>query len=97
MFPKMTVRHTDGEEVEVAGKKADVIRFERKFKEPATAIFGGDGFYTEYLWFFGWLAEGRVREVPDFDEWMETVDGVDVGSFTENEDPPTDPGGSPTP
>jgi hypothetical protein len=48
------------------------------------------------LWYFGWCAEKRVNaDIPVFDDWMETVEGVDILS-EEEEESPTDPSSSPS-
>lgn len=96
MFDNMKITHTDGTVVECSGRNSDVVRFERQFKQPASTIFDDGGLYTEHLWFFGWLAEGRERDVPGFDEWMDSVELVAIHT-DEDEVPPTDPDGSPTP
>jgi hypothetical protein len=63
---------------------------------PVSNLFSDGGIYTEHLWFFGWCAEKRINSGrPDFDEWMETVDGVDILS-EEEEETPTDPSSSPS-
>lgn len=96
MFGKYKITHLDGTVIEAAGRKVDAVKFERNFKMPASAMFGDDGIYTEHLWYFGWCAEKRVTsDLPDFDEWMETVEGVDILS-EEDEPTPTDPSSSPS-
>jgi hypothetical protein len=96
MFAKYKITHLDGTVIEAAGRKVDAVKFERQFKMPVSNLFGDDGIYTEHLWYFGWCAEKRVNaELPDFDDWMETVEGVDI--VTEEEEPtPTDPSSSPS-
>jgi hypothetical protein len=96
MFAKYRITHQDGTIIEAVGRKVDAVKFERQFKMPVSSIFGDDGIYTEHLWFFGWCAEQRINtDLPGFDEWMETVDGVDVLP-EEEEETPTDPSSSPS-
>lgn len=97
MFAKYRITHQDGNIVEAPGRKVDAVKFERQFKMPVSNLFGEGGIYTEHLWFFGWCAEKRINsDLPDFDEWMETVDGVDILSEEEEEETPTDPSSSPS-
>lgn len=96
MFAKYKITHLDGTVIEAAGRKVDAVKFEREFKMPVSNLFGDNGIYTEHLWFFGWCAEKRVNaDLPVFDEWMETVEGVDILS-EEEEETPTDPSSSPS-
>jgi hypothetical protein len=101
MFNTMRVTRLDGEVVEVHGRRADVIKFERRFKQPTSSLFDNDdpeslGRFTEPVWFFAWLADGRDREVPDFDEWCETIDGVQIVATEADPVPPTNPDGPPS-
>ena len=97
MFAKYKITHLDGTVIEAAGRKVDAVKFERQFKMPVSNLFGDDGIYTEHLWYFGWCAEKRVNaELPDFDDWMETVEGVDIVTEEEEEPTPTDPSSSPS-
>jgi hypothetical protein len=96
MFAKYRITHQDGNIVEAPGRKVDAVKFERQYKMPVSNLFSEGGIYTEHLWFFGWCAEKRINsDLPDFDEWMETVDGVDILS-EEDEETPTDPSSSPS-
>lgn len=92
MFKQMKVTHTDGSEVDVEGRRADLVRFERHFKIPAGKMFNDDGLFVEHLWFYAWCAEGRASEVGDFDTWMETVDSVEIVAIEDaDSEVPTDP------
>ena len=97
MFKKMKVAHTDGTEVEVEGRKADIIRFERQFKLPAGRMFGDGGLFVEHLWFYAWCAEARAGDVGSFDDWMETVDSVEILDTGDDQENPTEPDRSPSP
>jgi hypothetical protein len=96
MFDKYRITLNDGTTLEAEGRKADAVKFERQFKIPVSSLFSDGGIYTEHLWFFGWCAEKRINsDLPDFDEWMENVDGVDILQ-EEEEETPTDPSSSPS-
>jgi len=97
MFAKYRITHQDETVTEVEGRKVDAVKFERRFKMPVSNLFVDGGLYTEHLWFFGWCAEKRVNsELPDFDEWMESVNGVEIVMEDETEEHPTDPSSSPS-
>lgn len=97
MFAKYRITHQDGTIIEAEGRKVDAVKFERQFKMPVSSLFEDGGLYTEHLWFFGYCAEKRLNpELPGFDDWMETVDGVDILNAEENEPHPTDPSSSPS-
>lgn len=91
MFATMKIHYNDGTELEVHGRTADVIAYERKFHQPATSVLSTGTMFTEHLWFFAWIAEAREREVIPFDDWIETVLGVEVIFADEVKDPPTEP------
>lgn len=97
MFKKMHVTYEDGSEVDVAGKRSDIIAFERKFGVPGSSIFD-EGIWTERLWFFGWRAAKRDNpELAEFEDWIDTVSAVEVVVVEEEAAPPTDPDSTPTP
>jgi hypothetical protein len=96
MFAKYRITHQNGTVIEAEGRKVDAVKLERKFKIPASSLFDG-GIYTEHLWFFGYCAEKRLNsELPEFDDWMETVDGVEIIMEDESDEHPTDPSSSPS-
>ena len=95
MFKLLRITRTDGTEVTAEGRKADIVRFEHRFKGPIGIMFTDDGFFMEHMWFFGWCAEKRANpEIPDFDEWIEDVESVEV--IEEAEENPSDPSPSPS-
>jgi hypothetical protein len=97
MFAKYKITHLDGTVIEAPGRKVDAVKFERQFKMPVSNLFEDGGIYTEHLWYFGWCAEKRVNaDIPVFDDWMETVEGVDIVTEEEEEESPTDPSSSPS-
>jgi hypothetical protein len=96
MFASMKVAHVDGTVVDCEGRRSDAIRFERHYGIPSTRIVGDDGLFVEHLWYFGWLAESRVRDVGEFDEWMDTVDSVEIATDDDAETDPTNPSSSPS-
>jgi hypothetical protein len=97
MFAKYKITFEDGTDLEVSGRKADAIRFERQFKIPVAAMFSEDGVRQEHLWFFGWCAAKRTNtDIVSFDDWIETVESVDIMAVEEEEQTPTDPSFSPS-
>jgi hypothetical protein len=97
MFAKYKITFEDGTDLEVPGRKADAIRFERQFKIPVAAMFSEDGVRQEHLWFFGWCAAKRNNpDIVSFDDWIETVESVDIMAVEEEEQTPTDPSSSPS-
>lgn len=97
MFKHLKIEHVDGSIVDVEGRKADVVRFERHFKMPAGRMFSEDGLYVEHLWFYAWLAEARhTDDLGDFEEWMETVESVEIVTEDVEPDVPTVPSPSPS-
>jgi hypothetical protein len=96
VFKHLKVEHVDGTVVDVEGRKADVVRFERHFKMPAGRIFSDEGLYVEHLWFYAWLAEARKAEVGDFETWMESVESVEIVTEDDDSESPTDPSPSPS-
>jgi hypothetical protein len=96
MFDKYRITYSDGTANEVTGKKSDVVRFERKYKMPVANMLADNAIYTEHLWFFGWCAEQRAGNTElSFDDWVETIESVEV--LTVEEENPTAPNPSPTP
>ena len=97
MFAKYKITFEDGTDLETSGRKADAIRFERQFKIPVAAMFSEDGVRQEHLWFFGWCAAKRTNpDILAFDDWIETVESVDIMAVEEDEPTPTDPSSSPS-
>lgn len=100
MFQHLRITHTDDTVVDVHGRRADIIRFERHFKIPAGKMFDGEGMFVEHLWFYGYAAESRDNaELGDFDAWFETVESVEIVTDDDEVDDgesPTDPSPSPS-
>jgi hypothetical protein len=97
MFAKYKITFEDGTDLETSGRKADAIRFERQFKIPVAAMFSEDGVRQEHLWFFGWCVAKRTNpDILAFDDWIETVESVDIMAVEEDEPTPTDPSSSPS-
>ena len=91
MFKHLRITREDGSIADVHGTKADMVRFERHFKIPAGRVFSSDGLFIEHLWFYAYVAEGRTADLPAFDEWMETVDSVEIVSMAGEEPAEEDP------
>lgn len=51
----------------------------------------GPSFRMEWIWFLAYVAVKRVKEVPEFDVWAETVTAIDAEP---GGDPPLDQGPS---
>jgi hypothetical protein len=97
MFAKYKITFEDGTDLQASGRKADAIRFERQFKIPVAAMFSEEGVRQEHLWFFGWCAAKRVNpDIVSFDDWIDTVESVDIVTVEEEEPTPTDPSSSPS-
>lgn len=96
MFDIIRITHTDGTVTDAPGRKSDVVRFERHFRLPVSRLFDDGGMFTEHLWYFGYLAESRViAEQVEFDDWMDTVDQVEIVTV-EDTAPPSHPSSSPS-
>ncbi len=95
MFDKYRITLNDGTIFEAEGRKADAVKFERQFKMPISRLFNEEGIYTEHIMFLGWCAAQRSKpDTPAFDDWIETIQDVDI--VTGEEVPPTEPNSSPS-
>jgi len=95
MFKLLRITKTDGSSITCEGRKADIVRFERRFKGPIGIMFTDEGFFAEHMWFFGWCAEKRINpDIPEFDEWIEDIESVEV--IEEADENPSDPSPSPS-
>lgn len=74
---KMTVTFIDGREPkQVVVLPVSQVAFERHFKCSLTVAFNGES-SLEHLFFLAWHAS---RTGMEFDPWLETVEGIDVGT-----------------
>ena len=70
----LKVAYVDGREQAVMVSGPDLIAFERQFDKPMTTISSGR---IEYLYWATWHSLKRRNLVTaEFDEWVDTVDGV---------------------
>ena len=95
LFKQLRLTHTDGNEIICDGHSADLVRFEMHFDLGASVVY--DDLRLTYIWFFAYAAESRTNPgLGSFEQWMETVDGVEViGDETEN--PPSEQTPTPSP
>ena len=72
----------DGSGVEAVASMPDFIAFERKYDKPVQA-FASD-VRIEYMCYLAWhnLKRRKVTEL-EFDDWLETVTDITVGSEDE--------------
>jgi len=71
----LAVTHKDGTTVDVVCKTADYIAFETNFDKPISVIEQGR---LTYLLWLAWHASKRVGHTDaGFDEWVDTVDGIE--------------------
>lgn len=72
---KITVKYGNGGSSTVDVKPRSQIAFERKFDVGITAAFGAaEGLRFEHIYFLAWHAS---KSSADFDDWLDTVDGID--------------------
>lgn len=86
---KLTVKHADGTTSIADVRPRSQIAFERKFDMSITAAFASGR--HEYLYFMAWHAS---RSADGFDDWMETVHGIDVEVEAADPTRPVPPAGS---
>lgn len=72
---KLTVKYDNGGSSNVDVKPRTQIAFERKFDLSMTEAFTDQSLRFEWLYFMAWHAS---KTSVEFDEWMETVEGIDM-------------------
>lgn len=93
---KYVVTFNDGRRVEGESRTSDIIAFERRFQLPGFLLGDQDHIRIEHMVFMGYRAITRDwPDKPDFDDWIETVDSVDMiapeGTGGDSDKPPLDP------
>jgi hypothetical protein len=82
----------DGKKLSVRLKPGDLIRYERKFDKPMSALGGEDGVRFEELAFLAFTALARTGEFEgEFDEMLDRLDDIELDA-TAGADP-TGPAG----
>lgn len=77
-FP-LRVTYTDGSVVDFVTSAADSVRFEEKYDRSIVAL-SNNARYTDMV-FLAWAALRRLKRTDlDWDQWLDTVDEVTVGS-----------------
>lgn len=80
----LAVAHKDGTKSDVVCKTVDYLAFESHFDKPIAVL--EQGRLTHLLW-LAWTAATRSKQTDlGFDEWVETVDGIESGDT--NDVPP---------
>lgn len=73
---KMTVNYTNGGASTVDVKPRSQIAFERQFDIGIAAAFSNaNGLRFEHIYFMAWHAS---KTNQPFDDWLESVDGIDM-------------------
>jgi hypothetical protein len=67
--------HSDGRRVDVVVRPATQVAFEREFTVAIAAAFA-ESPRMEHIYFMAWHA---AKSGLPFEEWIESVDGLDVG------------------
>ena len=74
----MTVKYNDGREQPVTSKPVTQVAFERRYSTGFAAAFSAiETVQLEWIYFLAWHA---ARTGLEFDEWLDTVDEIDVGT-----------------
>ena len=73
----LTVTHNDGAVAEVIVSAPDFVAFERTF-DRSVARFESEIKFTDICW-LAWHKLNRAGNVGDFEQWLETIDGVSIG------------------
>lgn len=72
----MTVTYANGGDSKVEVKPRSQIAFERKFDRSIADAFGSaDALRFEYVYFLAWHAS---KSTVDFDDWLDSVEGIDM-------------------
>lgn len=75
----LKVEYADGSGVDVIASAPDFIAYERKFNRSIVRI--GDEARFEDLCFLAWTSlRRRGKTADDFDQWIDTLDGVGYGA-----------------
>jgi hypothetical protein len=77
----MKVAYGDGSEVEVVAKASDLIAFERHFDRPMTEL--GTSRVEHILWLAWHVASKTKKTDLGFDDWVDTIDSVNLGESGE--------------
>lgn len=79
----------DGKNEDVVASAADLVAFEAQFSRSVAKL--QDEFrYTDVCWLAWHSLNRRKKTTKDFDEWINTIESVELGSET-NEIPPLEP------
>lgn len=71
----LAVTYKDGTKADVVCKTADYIAFESHFDKPIAVL--EQGRLTHLLW-LAWHSAHRTQQTSgSFDEWVDTVDGIE--------------------
>ena len=73
---KLTVRYVNGGDSVVDVKPRSQIAFERQFDTSITTAFANaQGLRFEHIYFLAWHA---AKTGAPFDDWLDSVDGIDM-------------------
>ncbi len=78
----MVITLSDGTQLEVVIKPADIVEFERKFDVPVSKLATEQRY--EWLLFLGWLGAKRNGVTETYDKWIQTVEDLDLTGKTES-------------
>jgi hypothetical protein len=81
MRMNMKVTYNDGAGVDVVVSAPDLVAFEREF-DRSVARFESEVKFTDICW-LAWHKLNRDKKAGGFDEWLETLDGVEIADSSE--------------
>jgi len=77
----MAVTYTDGSGADVVVSAPDLVAFEREF-DRSVARFESEVKLTDICW-LAWHRLHRDKKAGTFDEWLETLEAVEISDASE--------------
>lgn len=81
MRMQMNVTYADGTGADVSVSAPDLVAFEREF-DRSVARFESEVRFTDICW-LAWHKLHRDKKAGEFDEWLETIDGIEIADTSE--------------